>query len=239
MDGEWESSLVAVKLYKGSRIWSPCWYLSTPLKTVKLIPSSTLACFKIKTILVQPLAFLLMQKAFEGWRQLFTGHFSCAETKRREKEQILSLQLQTSFYTSKQTHSWPLQSQTEEQHAPNQNCTTEASQWTGFKKGGCIRAPSSSPWNRKTCLLEAKKTSIRSWRSFSSCFSWTNALLLFTATAAGHLAAYSPNLNGRQRASSRLGSTLLATELLPTDRGFKQAVCLHHILSAATAPLHT
>lgn len=49
MDGEWESRLVSEGLYKESAIWSPCWHLSTPLKTVNHVHSSTLASLQIKT----------------------------------------------------------------------------------------------------------------------------------------------------------------------------------------------
>lgn len=49
MNGEWESHLVSEGLYKESAIWSPCWHLSTPLRTVNHIHSSTLAFLKIKT----------------------------------------------------------------------------------------------------------------------------------------------------------------------------------------------
>ena len=171
--------------------------------------------------------------------------FSCSvETKRAEKERILSLQLQTSLYTSKQTQSYLLQPQTEQQRAPNQNCVTRGSQGTGSKRGGCIRASSTFPFPSKWEGMSgrAKKTSLRRWRSFSSSCTWTNALLLFTATAAGHLAAYSPSLNGGQHASSRLGRMLLATAIRPSGRGFKQGVCRHRILSAtapaAATPLH-
>lgn len=140
------------------------------------------------------------------------GHFSCpAQTKGAEKQQILSLKLQISFYTFKQTHSCLLQSQTGQQHVPMQNPVTGGSQRTGFKKGSCIRAPSTFQILLKWDDMSgrAKKISKRRRRSFSSCCSWTNALLLFTATAAGHLAAYSPSLNGGQYASSWLGRTLL------------------------------
>lgn len=81
------------------------------------------------------------------------------------------------------------------------------SQWMGLKRDGYIQAPCTFhlPVTFRHVSGRAAKTSRHSWRRFSSCCSWNNALLLFTATAVGHLAACSPSLNGGRFASSQLG----------------------------------
>lgn len=100
---------------------------------------------------------------------LFTGLFSsCTETKRAGQEGILSSQLQTLFYIFKQTHFYLLRPQTEQQHAPKQNCITGWFPWIGSKRGGCNRAPSifQFPLKWEDMSGRAKKTSICSRRSF-------------------------------------------------------------------------
>lgn len=220
MDGEWESRLVSEGLYKESAIWSPCWHLSTPLKTVNHVHSSTLASLKIKTNPCAAIsrkagveAICRMQTIVYGSLQLSCSNKGSRETTNPLLEAanfILHIQANTLLSTAV-THRATTCSHAESCNWGIPVDGIQKGQWTGFKKGSCLRAPSTFQILLKWDDMSgrAKKISKRRRRSFSSCCSWTNALLLFTATAAGHLAAYSPSLNGGQYASSWLGRTLL------------------------------
>lgn len=137
------------------------------------------------------------------------GHFTCpAQTKGAEKQCILSLKLQISFLY--------IQANTLVPTAVTDWATcayAESCNWgipvDMIQKGQLYEGTFQILLKWEDMSGRAKKISRCRRRSFSSCCSWTNALLLFTATAAGHLAAYSPSLNGRQYASSWLGRTLL------------------------------